>query len=166
VAPTVFRSEMGGYERWRAYAQTLGRDSQWALWTEDEMCAQRNVAEDAASGRGGMAWCDRVPSASCDPASSDNARTTAGPLMTGVDVPARVCASDEDWYRVSASATVTIRFEHAQGDIDMEAYDANGVRIASSTSVQNQETVAGTGTFFVRVYGYRGAINSYTIAAR
>lgn len=62
--------------------------------------------------------------------------------------------------------TVTVSFDHAAGDLDVELVAADGRVLGSSTSVQNVETVRGNGTVFVRVYGYRGAANSYTIVAR
>jgi hypothetical protein len=46
VQPTVFRAQGGDYATWRAYAEQLGRGAEWRAWSEDEPCAQRNVAED------------------------------------------------------------------------------------------------------------------------
>ncbi|MBZ0116646.1 MAG: hypothetical protein K8H88_06620 [Sandaracinaceae bacterium] len=54
----------------------------------------------------------------------------------------------------------------ASGDLDLEAYDAAGTRTGSSAGTSDSETVTGTGTFYVRVFGYSGAANTYTIEAR
>lgn len=56
-----------------------------------------------------------------------------------------------------------ITFDHAAGDLDLEAVSADGTQLASSASVQDEESVTATGPFYVRVYGYRGAANAYTI---
>jgi hypothetical protein len=174
VAPTVFRAHTDGYERWRAYAVSIGRGGEWRAWREDETCAQRDVPEDAEdAARAATGWCDlssesSVPSdptdAGCD-ATGGSSQASAAPLAIGASLSARLCTDESDWYRVDApsGATVTITFDHAAGDLDMEALSADGVGLSSSTSVQSTETVQATGPFFVRVYGYRGAANAYSI---
>ena len=77
-----------------------------------------------------------------------------------------VCAGDEDFFRVdagSASRTVVVTFTHASGDLDVQAVSATGTEIDSSAGTTNEERVTGTGTFYVRVYGYSGAANDYAI---
>lgn len=54
---TAFRSLADGYETWRAHAQKLGREAEWLAWTEDEPCAQRDVAEDALATFGAAPYC-------------------------------------------------------------------------------------------------------------
>jgi hypothetical protein len=48
VQPTVFRASGGGdgYDRFRAYAKSVGHEADWKTWSEDEPCAQRAVHED------------------------------------------------------------------------------------------------------------------------
>lgn len=48
VQPTVFRASGGGdgYDGFRAYAKSVGREAEWKAWSEDEPCAQRAVAQD------------------------------------------------------------------------------------------------------------------------
>ncbi|MCZ7678584.1 MAG: PPC domain-containing protein [Sandaracinaceae bacterium] len=175
VAPTVFRSETTGYERWRAHAQELGRGAEWRAWSEDEACAQRDVAEDTVdAGRAVTGFCelDEAPemppvAAGCD-GTGGATRESATLLADGASRGARLCEGEEDWYRVEADgeATVTITFDNAAGDLDLEAVSASGAVLSSSTSVANEESVTASGTFYVRVYGYRGVANAYTIALR
>jgi uncharacterized protein (DUF3084 family) len=82
-------------------------------------------------------------------------------------------AGNDDYYRVTASATGTLRvslaFQHAQGDIDLEMFDASFTRLGLSDSVQNAEqlgvnAIAGQ-IFYIRAYGYNGATNpNYTLS--
>jgi len=77
---------------------------------------------------------------------------------------------DEDWYKVYLGAVgetidVTINFTHANGDLDLELYNSSGTRIDYSTSTSNQEivsyTISSSGYYYIRVFGYQGATNSY-----
>ncbi|MBX3273208.1 MAG: PPC domain-containing protein [Sandaracinaceae bacterium] len=176
VAPTVFRAETDGYARWAAHAATMGVE--WRAWSEDEACSQRSVPEDTVdAARGGAAWCTLgAPStpppppaagAGCD-ATGGGSRATATRLGLASARNAEVCGGEEDWYRVESTGRVTVRidFAHADGDLDLEAVSDGGAVLASSAGVQNQETVTATGPFFVRVFGYRGAANTYTIIAQ
>ena len=56
--PTVFKAESSGYERWRAHAAELGRGGEWRAWSEDELCAQRDVDQDTEMTPAPRAWCD------------------------------------------------------------------------------------------------------------
>jgi len=169
VMPTVFRAESEGYERWKQHAAEVGRADEWRPWTEDESCSQRDVPEDTVSAdRDIVDYCaiadvDPAPAEpACDPEGGDDTMSSATPL-TGV-VNAEICGGDDDWYRVEGDATVVVTFVHDDGDIDVEAYDQAGEAIGQSTSISDEETVSGTGTFYVRVYGYAGAQNRYRIA--
>ncbi len=87
--------------------------------------------------------------------------------------------NDEDWYRVNIggcdNARITLTFDHAQGDINMQVYDARclssgePIRVGDSYSTTGTESftyVNNTGQFelFVRVYGEGGATNpNYTL---
>lgn len=183
VEPTVFRAEAGagdGYDRWRSYAESLGRGAEWRTWSEDEPCSWRDVTEDTPTARPATAFCalpggatgtepppptdttlDPAPADACDPTPADS--RDAPVALTG-ELDARICDADEDWYKVTGDATVVVSFTHANGDIDVEAFDPDGSRIDRSFSTSDEERVSGMGTFFVRVYGYSGATNSYHIA--
>jgi len=174
VAPSVFRAETDGYARWQAHAEALGRAGEWNAWSEDEACAQRDVPEDTVDAeRAGTAYCAlgepvEPPPAGlgCDPAGALT-RSDATALAVGDWLEARLCSGEEDWFRVDASGevTITISFEHAAGDLDLELVDASGARLGSSAGVQNEETVTASGPLFVRVYGYSDAANDYRIRA-
>jgi len=56
VAPTVFKSYEDGYERWSSFAEELGLGELWVDWSEDEACAQRDVAEDKLSAQWDVKW--------------------------------------------------------------------------------------------------------------
>jgi hypothetical protein len=176
VEPTVFRAEAAdlaaggdGYGRWRAYAQSLGRGAEWRAWREDETCAGTAVRGDRTTGRGvETAFCSAPPTGdpSCDPAGGNDTVARATTLVAGTPISARICAGDVDFYRVdagSSTVTVTVAFRHASGDLDVQAVRADGSVIAESAGTSDEERVQGTGTFYVRVFGYSNAQNNYTI---
>ena len=178
VQPSAFRAETTGYDRWRTHAESLGRGAEWVAWSEDELCEQRAVPEDTIDiSRAPTAYCDLgepvtppeppPPGAGCD-ASGGSSRDAATALALGAERSARLCADEEDWFQVDATGSVTVRiaFSHAAGDLDLEVVGADGTVIGSSTSVQNEESVTATGPFFVKVYGYGGVANTYTILAQ
>jgi hypothetical protein len=81
-----------------------------------------------------------------------------------------VLADSNDWYRFtttgrgSSANRVGITFRHANGDLDIELYNSSGRRIGISNGVGNSESISmagmASGTYYLRVYGYRGATNS------
>lgn len=56
-APVVFASRSDGYKRWADYAASVGRASEWKAWSEDESCAQRNVAADTVAASDATPYC-------------------------------------------------------------------------------------------------------------
>jgi hypothetical protein len=78
-------------------------------------------------------------------------------------------ADRADWYRFrldrapDASGDVQIRFQHAQGDLDLSLYDAQGRLVRRSNGTRNSERVSlaglSSGEYDLLVYGYRGAMN-------
>jgi hypothetical protein len=168
IAPTVFASRQDGYAKWSAYAASLGRASDWKAWSEDETCSQRNVASDTVAVTDATQYCQLetgggVPS--CTDAQEPNDGRTNARAVTGTVSNLQVCAADEDWFKIAAGGTVKIEFVHANGDLDMAAYDANGTRtmVSETTANNEQVTVPAGGT--VRVYGYSGARNAYKLIA-
>ena len=81
-------------------------------------------------------------------------------------------SGNNDYYRFTTPSagmlTVTLNFTHASGDIDMQLLDGAGAVLASSTSTTNTETISRAvtpgQTFYVRVYGFSGAVNTYSMA--
>ena len=79
---------------------------------------------------------------------------------------------DEDWFKVEVcpdgTLGVSLSLVHAQGDIDLEIYDAAGNLLAESASTENREEVVltglGAGTYFIRVFLFGGDFNGYELA--
>lgn len=102
----------------------------------------------------------------------NDTRATArnlGTLTASTTIGNLVQADANDWYRFTTTArgttasNVSIAFQDAQGDLDLELYGSSGQRLKVSQGVADSETVSLTGlaagTYYVRVYGYRGATN-------
>ena len=97
-----------------------------------------------------------------------------GTLESTTTIAGLVMADSHDWYRFtmtgSGSSTnyVGITFQHAQGDLDLSMYDAQGQLVGYSNGVGDREQVSldglSAGTYYVHVYGYAGARNpEYTL---
>ncbi len=87
-----------------------------------------------------------------------------------VDQTRQICDYDDDYYRFDVGAQTDVRIEvlfgHANGDIDVELYDAAGDRVANAVSSDDNELIEETlqpGSYVLRVYGYRGATNPYSV---
>jgi hypothetical protein len=103
------------------------------------------------------------------PTATARTAAAAAPVQAGTH-PLVVCGG-EDWLSyASASGRFTVRaeFAHAQGDLDLEVYDAAGqTQIGKSTGTGNTEQVVvnrTAGTYAIRVYGYSGAQNAYALS--
>lgn len=80
-----------------------------------------------------------------------------------------VMADAGDWYRFTMNGQgnisnyVGVNFQHTAGDLDLEVYNSSGRRLGLSDGVTNSEVVSlsglSAGTYYVHVYGYRGATN-------
>lgn len=85
-----------------------------------------------------------------------------------VDLSIHAPAND-DYFRLEAAAdgtlSVTVSFEHDQGDIDVELLDENENVIDSSTSTDDEERivrgVAAGEVYYLHVFGYSGAVNPH-----
>jgi hypothetical protein len=92
-----------------------------------------------------------------------------GSLAAAKTVSNLVMADAQDWYQFQVNGTgsntryVGINFNNSRGDLDLEVLDSTGRRVGLSDGVTNSERVSlntlGSGTYYVRVYGYRGALN-------
>jgi len=81
--------------------------------------------------------------------------------------------ADDDWYEINITPgferlQVELDFLHANGDIDLQVYDASGTLITSATSVTDDEFIdvvlANSGTHYLRVYGGIGnTSNTYDL---
>jgi hypothetical protein len=84
--------------------------------------------------------------------------------------------SDTDWFKFTLPAAAAgagdyakITFSDALGDLDMALYNSRGRMVDYSDGVTDQEQIpldgCGAGTYYLEVYGYRGATNpAYTLA--
>lgn len=79
-----------------------------------------------------------------------------------------------DWFRFTidsegtSDSRVRMSLTHSDGDLDMALYNASGQMVGDSDSVSDLESISlnglPAGEYFVQVYGYNGARNSYTLA--
>jgi len=168
IAPTVFMSRADGYQKWASYAASLGRAAEWKAWSEDESCAQRNVAQDTVAEVDATPYCSLSTgggASTCTDAQEPNdSRATAKPA-SGTLTGLQICTADDDWFKIAAGGTVRIELTSSAGDLDLEAYDASGTRVATSTSTSNSEQVTVPAGGTVRVYGYSNAKNAYKLVA-
>jgi hypothetical protein len=166
IAPTVFASRTDGYALWASHAATLGRPADWRAWSEDEACPQRDVSQDTVSLSEATNYCAlEVPGTECTDAKEPNNSRTAAVAATGTVADLKICAADDDWFKIAAAGDVKVTFTHAEGDLDLEAFDANGTRVDSSAGTSNTETVTVPAGGFVRVFGFSGAKGAYTLTA-
>jgi hypothetical protein len=102
-----------------------------------------------------------------DDAASPRALATDNAAVAG-----RVCADDTDFFRFTVPATrtvaVSVRFVDANGDIDVRLKDAAGALVQSAAGVTDEELIVrqlSAGDYVVEVFGFAGAVNTYTVAA-
>ncbi|MBN2493686.1 MAG: PPC domain-containing protein [Deltaproteobacteria bacterium] len=80
-----------------------------------------------------------------------------------------LCSGNVDWYAMTVDEggeiLASIDFAHADGDLDLELYDATGLRLDGSYSSTDGETVGASGLsageYYLLVYGWQGAENTY-----
>jgi hypothetical protein len=167
VAPTVFMAQPDGYARWAAFAATTGRAAAWKPWTEDEACAQRDVAHDTVAATPDTAFCELGSVGACTDAQEPNdGMSAARAVGVGTIAGLKICGGDDDWFAVSGSRTVRVQFTSSAGDLDVVAYDASGAQIAVSQGTGDVEQVTLPAGGKVRVYGYDGATNTYTLVVQ
>ncbi len=100
---------------------------------------------------------------------NDSGATAIRPEM--LPVSAQVCAGDEDWFEIDATAgcvtVVDLDFATDQGDLDLEIYNGED-RIAVSASTTDDESarffVEEATTVQARVVGFFGAENAYRLS--
>ncbi|MCC7074730.1 MAG: PPC domain-containing protein [Deltaproteobacteria bacterium] len=109
----------------------------------------------------------------CEEAGLEPDDGAARPLaLDGTQSAGRICASDTDYFSFTlafaTTVTITARFTDATGDLDLRLVDAAGATIDSAASVTDNETIVealAAGTYGVRIYGWSGATNTYTMEA-
>ena len=182
LTPTVFKARDGDYELFAAYAESIDRGDEWRPWSADESCPQGdNTGDDLEATPGWTPYCsvfdptdtgtDDPPvnnDPDIDPCNDGNeSLETATKVGEGIWTGLAICEGEEDWFRVPATTgafTARIEFDNSQGDLDMELYRSNGEKLDQSTSTDNVERIESSpGLRFLRVFGYRGATNEYSL---
>ncbi|RME26028.1 MAG: hypothetical protein D6806_06890 [Deltaproteobacteria bacterium] len=168
--PVVFMND-GGYDVFYQHAVEMGRENEWVDWSEDESCPQREVARDTEAEHLWSPFCEVFGApAGCQPDrfEPNNTRDDAAAIMSGDYDGLSICGGEDDWYWLSPSAgtlRISIYFEHSKGDLDIKLLDEQGQVVDSSAGTGDSETVeaqaSGDENFFLRVYGYNGAENTY-----
>ena len=181
VQPVVFKWD-GGYSVFEQYAEQTGRAHQWKPWSADEPCQQEGVPADTEATHNWIAYCDVASGGggtggsgggtggSCtdDAFEANDNPSQAHTLAAGSYPGLQICSGNDDYYAVSVpsggSLTVRADFAHSGGDLDLEL-SLNGQVVSTSESTADQESVtaSGEGTYTVRVLGYNGAQNSYSL---
>ncbi|MDQ3034200.1 MAG: hypothetical protein M3Y87_17460, partial [Myxococcota bacterium] len=113
---------------------------------------------------------ERMPMACCsdDSGEPDDTRATARRIV-GTSFEGTVCPGDDDFIALTIAGAsmvhVEILFDSGIGDLDLELQGPDGARIRASTGVGDTETidamVSAAGTYYVRVYGFSMAANTY-----
>jgi len=85
----------------------------------------------------------------------------------------KICPNDVDWFKFSSTSSqrkVRVRIYNLPADYDLELYSSNGTLLGTSANggTANEGVyfnASGTGTYYVKVYGYNGASSNtaYTI---
>ena len=79
---------------------------------------------------------------------------------------------DDDWYKIEVPAAserlfIDATFTHAAGNVEMSLHDGSSALLASALSTTDNEhidyIVPGPGTYFIRVWGHNGAVNTYDL---
>jgi hypothetical protein len=113
---------------------------------------------------------ERAPMACCsdDSGEPDDNRASARPPV-GTTFEGTVCPEDDDFIAITVAGAsrlaIEVVFDADIGDIDIELQNSAGERIAESAGIGDGEsidtTVSTAGTYYLRVYGYSRAANTY-----
>ena len=105
---------------------------------------------------------------------NNDTQETAEVLLPNLYSNLTITENDEDWVAFDVceggDIEVEINFTGADGDLELELYDADSIELDSSTSPFDVETVnyldAAAGRYYARVYGFLGDVNSYDLTIR
>lgn len=113
---------------------------------------------------------ERTPMACCsdDAGEPDDSRATARPPV-GTSFDGTICPGDDDFIAITVPGATRVEidviFDGGIGDIDVELQNSAGETILVSDEVGDSEridtTVATAGTYYLRVYGFSSAANTY-----
>jgi hypothetical protein len=111
----------------------------------------------------------RVPCVD-DAAEDNDSCATSILLWPGTYTGLQICPGDDDWFSIDLRAgdflSVTIRFIHALGDLDMQVWDpgCSMAQVTSATTADSEHVervAAADATYPFVIYGYHGAANLY-----
>jgi len=99
-----------------------------------------------------------TPPATCqeDTLEENDELLTATATSPGLQSLLQACDGDADWFEIALASsdelTVEAGFDHGEGDIDLELFDASGNPLTSSTSQSDDEVVSYTSAAAELVY--------------
>lgn len=121
-----------------------------------------------------------APDPNIDPDSLENNDSIANATLLGQNgnisslFGLTVHQNDTDYFKFTTTEqgtrgdSISIEFEHAQGDLDLELYNSDGTtRRAASDSTTDNKSISladlEAGTYYAKVSGYENAINNYQL---
>ena len=100
----------------------------------------------------------------------NDSRSAGAALTDGSHTDLKICDEDHDWFKVTAdpgTLTASIYFTHATSDLDLELFDSAGNQLENSAGTGDSEsveyTVTAQGDYYIHVFAYSGAKNSYNL---
>ncbi len=105
---------------------------------------------------------------------NNDTRKTATKVSTSFTTSKVVAdKTDVDYYkfsiRKSRTMSVKMSFSHRAGDLDIKLYNSAGKLVAKSESTSSVESFSKylrSGTYYIKVYGYRGATGDYKLSLK
>lgn len=178
--PLSFMARDGGHEPFAQWARDNGFN--WVDWSADEACPQADNPTGTEADHRWTPYCDvfgdeptpdPTPEPGADPYENNDSRGAAYVITEAgtYEGAAISTADDPDWFSFRAPTNATVRvhveFTDSEGDIDVKMY-RGGDQVDSSTRWSaDKETVDavydGLSDLTVKVYGYDGATNDYTL---
>lgn len=103
--------------------------------------------------------------------SSNNTMATATYLRGDQDFSDSLDSKEDvDFFKFYVGSTKTVKasieFTHKQGDLDFKLFDMSGKVVKSSAGTKDIESISTQlpkGSYYLKVYGYKGSVNSYQL---
>ena len=117
LEPIVFKARgvldsEDGYALYRSYAASLGRESEWAAWSEDEACPQSvNLGDDVEAEATSLPYCEIIDAepTGCGDTGPDFAN--APMIAAGETTEFSLCAAETDRLQFVGDGNVIFAFE-------------------------------------------------------
>lgn len=106
---------------------------------------------------------DVAPACQNDAFEPNDTPLAASPVATTAS--GIICPGDEDWFALpDGAARARLDFSHAEGDLRLETFSADGLALALSDSASDSEELPANGAAFVRITGANSSISAtYTL---